>query len=170
MTGCSLSRTWTWVMGCGTRLACGAGVTRPCCSLTAAMAGTYPYGPVILSESVRESDIAYRWARKESNLVFTLSSDKDQRQKFIGWASVDLPVSVHIPSLSVVGITRSRIPRTGTGWSRWRPTRCSEAQRSPSPRTGPDPRSWTHSKRVSRLKSLRKLCFERHFFWPSPNS
>ena len=29
-----------------------------------------------------ESDIASRWVHRESNLMFTLSSDKDQRKKF----------------------------------------------------------------------------------------
>ena len=37
------------------------------------------------SESESKSDIASRWINRKSNLMFTSSSDKDQR-KTIGWA------------------------------------------------------------------------------------
>ena len=33
--------------------------------------------------SESESDIAFRWVHRESNLMFILSSDKDQREKLL---------------------------------------------------------------------------------------
>ena len=38
-------------------------------------------GPFTLSENEHESDVASRWVDRESNLMFTVISDKDQRKK-----------------------------------------------------------------------------------------
>ena len=39
-------------------------------------------GSFIMEEKQRESDITSRRVHRESNLTFTLNSDKDQRKKF----------------------------------------------------------------------------------------
>ena len=37
----------------------------------------------VMGQSESESDIASRWVQRESNLMFTLSNDKDQRNKSV---------------------------------------------------------------------------------------
>ena len=50
------------------------------CEWTITILGLFENIRVRLYWSESESDIAYRWVHKESNLMFALSSDKDQRK------------------------------------------------------------------------------------------